>query len=379
MPGKFTGPTMNKKDLRVCFFLETLNFGGVQRVILNLADEFVKKEIDVDLFVSSLTGPYMSRITHQVRVFPGSNRVRNILPFFRYLQSQKPDVLITSHIHISIMSIILCKLVRIPITIVVTVHVHCTRANQSNNFFRALIVRMLARISYPLADSVVAVSESVANDLSRFIDFPQDRIDVINNAAVTQRVFAEANERLSHPWFETNTIPIILGSGRLTEQKDFHTLIRAFAIVRASINAKLMILGEGEERSSLEDLIYQLNLKEDIELRGYVENPFSYMARASLFVLSSLWEGSPTVLIEALALGIPVVATDCPGGSKEILENGKYGTLVPVGNSERIAKAILEVLHKKTDKAMIKRRGMEYSAQRSAEQYLQLLYDSFRV
>jgi len=145
---------------------------------------------------------------------------------------------------------------------------------------------------------------------------------------------------LNHPWFAPGEPPVILSVGRLTKQKDYPTLIRAFALVHRERPARLMILGEGEERPKLEALIQELSLDDDVSLPGFVDNPYAYMARSAVFVLSSAWEGLPTVLIEAMAVGTPVVATDCPSGPAEILEGGKWGKLVPVGDVEALAEAI---------------------------------------
>ena len=151
-------------------------------------------------------------------------------------------------------------------------------------------------------------------------------------------------EPFDHPWFAPGAPPVILGAGRLTEQKDFPTLIRAFALVRKKHPARLMILGEGEERSKLETLVQELGLEKEVSLPGFVDNPYKYMKRAAVFVLSSRWEGFPNVLVEAMALGTPVVSTDCPNGPAEILENGKWGELVPVGETQSLASAVLRTL-----------------------------------
>src|SRR5262249_37227290 len=149
---------------------------------------------------------------------------------------------------------------------------------------------------------------------------------------------------LSHPWFAPGSLPVILGVGRLTWQKDFPTLIKAFALVRSRQPARLLILGEGEKRLELETIVKELGLAADVCLPGYVDNPFAYMHRCSAFVLSSASEGLPNSLIEAMACGAPVISTDCASGTAEILENGRYGPLVPVGDVEAMATAISATL-----------------------------------
>ena len=150
----------------------------------------------------------------------------------------------------------------------------------------------------------------------------------------------KSEEPLEHPWFKDGEPPVVLAVGRLTDQKAFDVLIRAFSLVRKNRPVRLLILGEGEERPVLEPMIWQLGLEQDVSLMGFVQNPYPYMARASLFVLPSRWEGLPTVLVEALYLGMPIIATDCPGGSREILRGGQFGRLVPVDAPLILAEAI---------------------------------------
>jgi glycosyltransferase involved in cell wall biosynthesis len=207
---------------------------------------------------------------------------------------------------------------------------------------------MLEHYFYPWADAIVAVSKGVADDLARVARLPRDRIKVIYNPVVTEALFRKAEEPLEHPWFLSGCPPVILGVGRLTAAKDFPTLIRAFARVRESQLARLLILGEGEKRDSLEKLVRELRLERDVSMPGFMDNPYAYMRKSSIFVLSSCWEGLPNVLIEAMACGCQVISTNCPSGPEEILRGGHYGKLVPVGDAEALAKAILANFDKPT-------------------------------
>jgi glycosyltransferase involved in cell wall biosynthesis len=198
---------------------------------------------------------------------------------------------------------------------------------------------------YPLADGIVTVSRGVAEDLAAYAGIPLERIRVIYNPVVSEGLLQAARQPIRHPLFVDNQCPLILGAGRLTEQKDFFTLIKAFDIVRRKIPSRLVILGDGEERSNLENLIRSRGLQDMVDLPGFEINPFAFMKRASVFVLSSKWEGLPNVLIQALICGCPVVSTDCLSGPAEILKGGEYGHLVPVGDVEAIAVAIEAVLN----------------------------------
>jgi glycosyltransferase involved in cell wall biosynthesis len=229
--------------------------------------------------------------------------------------------------------------------VVVTEHNTMSQANQHENLVARSLWPFLLRRFYPWASGVVAVSRGAADDLARTSGFPRNQVEVVYNPVITSSIMALAKQEPGHPWFAPGQPPVILGVGRLTRQKDFPTLIRAFAEVRRHREVRLIILGEGEDRSALEALIRQLGLSEDVALPGF-QNAMAYMANSALFVLSSAWEGLPTVLIEALAAGARVVSTDCPSGPREILQDGKLGALVPVGDAPALARAMQDALER---------------------------------
>jgi glycosyltransferase involved in cell wall biosynthesis len=203
----------------------------------------------------------------------------------------------------------------------------------------------LIRWNYPLADVISAVSEGAADDLSHVARIARERVQVIHNPIITPELAVKVKERIDHPWFQPVEPPVILSAGRLDPQKDYPLLLKAFARVRQSLPARLLILGEGPDRDALLSLARELGLGEDaLCLAGFVPNPYPYMAQASVFVLSSRWEGLPTVLVEALYCGAPIISTDCPSGPREILRDGAYGKLVPVGDVESLSAAILAAL-----------------------------------
>jgi len=203
---------------------------------------------------------------------------------------------------------------------------------------------LTAKLFYPWADGIVSVSHGVAKDLIDLTEINSGKIEVIYNPVITPELTEKAKEPVEHPWFAPGEPPVILGVGRLVAQKDFSTLIHAFAKVRKIRPARLMILGNGREEEKLQALVKDLGIEKDVAWVGFVDNPFAYMKRATVFALSSAWEGLPTVLIEALAVGIPVVSTDCPSGPAEILNAGKYGELTAVGDVKGMSEAILRVL-----------------------------------
>ena len=201
----------------------------------------------------------------------------------------------------------------------------------------------------------------------------KENIRVIYNPVVTPELLEKAKEPLDHPWFARGEPPVILGVGRLHLQKDFPTLIRAFALVRQHKPTRLMLLGEGPDRYKLEALIDELGLTNEIALPGFISNPYAFISKASVFVLSSLYEGLPTVLIEAIAVGTVIVSTDCPSGPAEILDSGKYGCLVPVGDIKALSEAILNTLDQPTDSEALRQRAQQFSYETAVNKYLELL------
>jgi glycosyltransferase involved in cell wall biosynthesis len=196
------------------------------------------------------------------------------------------------------------------------------------------------RALYRYSHRIVAVSKGVAADLELNIGLPNNNVSVIYNPVVTSKMEELAQESLPHPWLTASSPPVVLGIGRLTYAKNFSLLIESFYDLRKEIEAKLIILGEGPDRPTLVNLISSLGLSRDVLLPGFVPNPYSFLKNCSIFVLSSRWEGLPTVLIEALACGAPVVSTDCPSGPREILQDGKLGALVPISDKLALTEAI---------------------------------------
>jgi len=248
--------------------------------------------------------------------------------------------------HANVLAIIARRISGVPVRLVALAPTTLSLWPQYRSALKDNVFPLLARGFYRWADSIVAVSHGVRSDLIESRVASREQVRVIYDPVITPEIFSKAQESIDHPWFAQNEVPIILGVGRLTKVKDYPTLIQAFERIRAEHPAKLVILGEGEERYSLETLIQELGVGEDISLPGFVDNPFKYLARASVFVLSSRLEGLPNALIQALAIGTPVVSTDCASGPREILDSGRYGILVPVGDVNRLAEAVIESIQK---------------------------------
>jgi len=326
---------------RIAFFLPAVRGGGAQRVVVNLVEGITDRGYPVDLVLAEADGVFLRSLPPAVRMVDlGARRLLGSLrPLAEYLRRERPRVLVSSMSHANLVALWAARLAGRVTPVVVTEHNTMSQANQHENVVSRNLWPILLRRFYPWASSVVAVSRGAADDFARTSGFPRGQVEVVYNPVITASVMALAREEPGHPWFGPGQPPVILGVGRLTRQKDFPTLIRAFAQLRSRRQARLIILGEGEDQAELERLIAELQLTQDVALPGF-QNAMAYMARSALFVLSSAWEGLPTVLIEALAAGTRVVSTDCPSGPREILQEGRLGALVPVGDPAALARAM---------------------------------------
>jgi glycosyltransferase involved in cell wall biosynthesis len=364
---------------RIALFVPRLVAGGAEHVMLALAGGFVRRRHAVDLVVVRSEGVLLPRVPEGVRLIElGTRRVVESVPALtRYLRRERPTALLSTLNTANAVAVTAAKLARVGTRVVIRQADHFSRSLAEGQDVFAQLLRPLVRFSYPRADAVIAVSNGVADDLATRLHIPRARIHVVPNPIITPDLLDLARRPLDHPWFAAGAEPVILGTGRLTWQKRFDLLIRAFGRVRHRVDCRLLILGEGEERPRLEALVRELRLGEVVLLPGFVENPIAYMARSKVFVLSSAWEGLPGALIQALACGTAVVATDCDSGPREILQSGRLGFLVPVGDAVALADAIVA--------AVVKQRLGEaseaclpYTESASLGEYLRILLGTTR-
>jgi len=341
---------MRDQRKQFAIYLPSLNGGGAERAMVNLAHGLAGCGCAVDLVLAQAKGPYLDEVNKAIRLVDlKASRVLTSLPALaRYLRREQPEALLSALDYANVVALWARRLAGVPCRVLVTEHNTLSRSAGNSARWRQRMVPHLVKRFYPWADYVIGISRGVADDLSQTAGLPRERIKILYNPVVTPELREKARAPLNHPWFETGQPPVVLAVGRLTKQKDFPTLIRAFAQVRQTRPARLLILGEGPDRPALEALVHKLSLEGDVAMPGFVENPYAYMSRVSLYVLSSRWEGLPTVLIEALSCGLPIIATDCPSGPREILANGLYGSLVPVEDVTALAQAIEAGLEGKT-------------------------------
>jgi glycosyltransferase involved in cell wall biosynthesis len=325
---------------RLALLLPNLAGGGAERVFLDLAAAFVERDVDVDLVVCHIDGPLVSAIPDRVAVVDlGVPRALRALPALRrYLTRSRPMLLCSALTHTNAIAVAAARSTRPRVPVVVSHHNTLSQALNNAATRRDRLAGWTIRLAYPRADAIIAVSQGVADDLVRTARLDPRAITVIANPVDYARIHELAEAPAGHPWLDEKTSDVVLAIGRLHPQKDFGTLIRAFA--RLPLTHRLVILGEGDERESLEHLSHELGVADRVDLPGFVANPYSFMRRADVLALSSQCEGLPTVLIEALPFPIAIVATDCSSGPREILRNGDYGTLVAPGDDIGLAKAI---------------------------------------
>ncbi len=339
-------PDAAAENPHVALFLPSLVSGGAERVMLHIAEGLAQHGASVDLVLSSVEGDYVSQVPANVRVVDlGCSRVISSLPsLIRYLRRERPTALLSALAHANLVAIWASLLARTDTRVVVAVHSTLSHSTRFSPRRRDRLVPWLSRLFYRKAARVVAVSRGSAQDLIELTDIDKDLVEVIPNPVISDRLMEAAKEPVDLPWLNGDPKPVLITVGRLTAAKNHPLLLRAFSRLRAERDANLIILGDGEERTRLEELIRELGLHDQVKMLGYVENPWAYMSKADVFVLSSKWEGLPTVIVEALALGMRVVSTDCEYGPRELLKDGRYGTLVPVEDVEALSAGILAAL-----------------------------------
>ncbi|MEW7985655.1 MAG: glycosyltransferase [Candidatus Thiodiazotropha sp.] len=350
--------------------------GGVERMVLNLVNALAERGLHIDLLLIK------TRSRHLDEVHPAVNRIdlgtrhtaTSLIPLTRYLRRIRPPCLLAAKDRAGRMAVIARALAGASNTrLVLRLGTNLTAAFAHKSHWRLFLRQQPIRLLYPHIDRIIAVSEGVRQDTLAISGVDQEKVVVVRNPVITSRMIEAASAPAPLPWENGSEDPLILAVGRLTLQKDFATLLRAFADLRKHRPCRLIILGDGRQRENLLTLSNELGIDKALALPGFTTNPYSYMKRADLFVLSSRWEGSPNVLTEAMALGTPVVSTDCPSGPSELLDRGRIAPLVPVGDWKALSQAMLSVLDNPPESTLLRESVEEYNAHRSAGRYLEIM------
>ena len=365
---------------RIGIFVEHLGSGGAEKVAVVLANGLADKGFAVDILMWHGGGTNLRDLSPQVtRIDFSAGRPANVLWVIRslmqYLRRQKPAVVFVHLEKPSLLAIIGGLLVgyrRIVPCIHIDLIAYANTHHSILNRLRRWLLNSMVALLYRLTPWVIVVSEGAGQTARRLLSPFGPPVQVVHNGMDLSALSSKAQQPIEEAWLRTKTVPVIVACGQLTQQKAQDTLLRAFALLRQTTPARLVILGEGEERDALLSLAQELGVAEDVSLRGVVDNPIAWFAKSDLFVLSSRCEGQSLVLIEALVAGVPIVSTDCPSGPREVLENGRFGALVPVDNVAALSEAMSRVLNKtpKIDKAALTQHLQKYSVENMIAGYL---------
>lgn len=361
---------MGSKDRHIVFFTSSMGDGGAQRTIANLAAGFSEKGYTVDLLLLSAEGPYLEQLPSSVKVIEidAGRALSSILKVRSYLKSLQPDVLCSTMEYLNVTALLAGFGTDVDILI--------RGANLRSMKHRSGMIEWiqfgLATVLYRTADAIVAVSEDARDDFANYYHLPIESINTIYNPVMIDEIRRQADEQVSLP--SSDTAIRLISVGRLSEEKDTSTAIRALAHLRDTHDVELLLLGEGEQQEQLETLAAELNVDNYVHFFGFVDNPFPYMRAADALVLSSKSEGFGHVIVEAMACGTPVVATDCPGGPSEIIDDGTYGQLVPVGDHEALAEAITATLANPIEKKRLLERARRFEYDKITEAHIDLLF-----
>lgn len=360
---------------RIGLLFATSGHSGVDRVVKNLLPEFGSTPHAYDLLLIPRHGPYVENVPSNIKVrrLPALGKDTVLPSVLWYMWRYRPDVMLSANHKLNRAALMARHITGVPVRIAIRMGMSVSA--QREVLKPGQVERLYASMRkwYPLADAVVTPSQGVGDDLVAIAGIDPERLRVIPNPIVNDRFHELAAQPVEHQWFGDSECPVVLGVGSLEARKDFVTLIRAFARVRQQLLCRLVILGDGKQRHALLELAKQLGVSRDIDLPGFEHNPYRFMARADVFVLSSRREGASAVVVEALACGTPVVSTDCPSGPAETLQNGRVGALVPVGDDEAMAAAIIDMLKSPPDRRLLQQAVERNRADLAAREYLRAL------
>jgi len=334
-----------KGRCKLLFVLPSLGGGGAERASVDLLRGMNRERFELTVALFAQNGSFLEQLPGdvQVRNLRGGSRYdfRLVWRLARLLHREGPSIIFSVLRYANLVTLLAHRLAGSKARVIV---------NEQNLpsaefalFGGAQVKGCFLKRLYPQADLVTTISKGIARELASLYGLSEHKVQVIPNPVDVARVRTMGSAKQEHPWFHSG-LPVLMAVGRLHAQKGFTYLIRAFAIVRNRLPCKLIILGEGPQRRNLEHLIAEFGLSDDVALPGFQANPYNYMRNSTVFILSSLYEGFGNVLVEALALGVPVISTRCPVGPDEIISDGITGLLVPPADEDFLAQAILRVL-----------------------------------
>lgn len=360
---------------KIALYFATSGHSGVDRAMKHLIPELAGRGYPIDLLHVRKHGPYLDSVPANVNIIDlGTRHVYTSLPaVVRYLKKYQPAVLLSDKDRVNRTAMIARALAGGKTRMILSSGTTISIDLQNRDFLERWLQRNSMRYIYPHADNIIVTSAGVADDMAAYTGLAREKIEVVPSPVIPATLFTATLERPDHPWFHDQGPPLILGVGELCARKDFATLLRAIVLVRQQRPCRLLVLGRGKLKDELQHLAHRLGIADAVDFAGFVDNPYAYMAHADLFAFTSQWEGLGFVIIEALAVGTPVVATDCPSGPREILQDGRVGELVPVGDSASLAAGIIRTLDKPLPKPILQQAAAQYEISHSATAYLQAM------
>ena len=372
---------------KLMIVIHSLRGGGAERVLINLLKGLDRSEFSINLvlYEGVFDYPLPDNVELTILSIEASKNLFRLIKGFvlkiarlaLLFRRNTPDVIFSLLSSTNVAVIIAKLLSRAKSKVIVSEHTYPS-VNLDNEMYGG-ITKQFMKYIYPKADRIVAVSEGIKQDLVENLYLPKEKVKVIYNPVDIGEVEIRSREKVDHPWFH-DELPIIVSVGRLTKQKGYPYLIKAFSMVRQSMPCRLVIIGDGEDKAKLIEMANELGVEKDSVFLGFQQNPFKYMAKSSLFVLSSLYEGFGNVIVEAMALGLPVISTDCPSGPAEIIEDKKSGLLVPVRDEQAMAGAMISVM---TDELLrqylgreARRRAGAFALDKITENYRRMFSDN---
>ncbi|MCB1875360.1 MAG: glycosyltransferase [Chromatiales bacterium] len=349
--------------------------GGVGKMRVQLANRFLEHGLAVDFILAETDSPYLKALNPAARVLSlgTSNAITGVPRLAWYLRKERPDAVLTQRIRLNVLAHRARALSGTHARLYATLNTNLSAQLKIMRPVKARHQGDMMRRWYPRNDGLIAVSEGVRQDAAQLLSIPTQSIFLIRNPVVTADLSRKAEQALDDPWFAPGQPPVLLAVGRLEPQKDYPNLLQAFAKLRVRRPCRLLILGEGALHEKLIGMGRDLGIDKDLRLGGFVDNPYPYMRASAVYVLASRWEGSGNSLTEAVALGKPVVSTDCPDGPREILMDGEYGKLVPMGDAEALAAAIGQSLDSPPDPDHVRQAAERFRDERSALDYLRAM------
>jgi len=338
-------------------------------MMVKIANELHQRGHDIDLVLVHADGPYKSLIDPSVSMteIGGKNTFKILYNLWSYVRKSHPDVLLST---MEIPNIVSILATRTPNSVPVVIRIANINSMKRREG-KYKLIPLLKRHIYPRSEAIVTISDGVAHDLSDVTGIHESEMKTIYNPAFDPEILEMKCEPVDHEWLNDEDKRVVIGVGNMKPQKDFPTLLRALSLLEEDVH--LIILGKGRGKSNLHELATQLRIDDRVLFPGFVDNPYAYMSKADVFALPSAWEGFGNVIVEAMACGTPVVCADCPGGPAEILGEGTYGPLVPVGDDQAMAKAIKNLLIDPTDSKELKSRAEEFSVENIVDQYENVL------